>query len=283
MKSLFKRGLLAGVSILLVGALHTSYASSLDKEFSIPEAPVVSVSDSLTAYPEYEDNLSSLINNLEKDGLDINNLLNDPRFEIYEGIGDRFRKSAERKSVTLDEYKGILGFAVKKRQIVEFMNTHADQLKKAQDTYNISPYVISAIIGVETDYGNNIGSYNPFNSYVSMIAVDYRADFARAQLKELLEFTERNSLDVLDLKSSYAGAMSFAQFIPYSLNKWFVGDDLYNMDNNILSVANYLAHFKEITGTIEKAVFRYNPSDMYTRAVLDLAQEAEKESAVSSL
>ncbi len=69
--------------------------------------------------------------------------------------------------------------------------------------------------------------------------------------------------------------MAFAQFIPYSLNKWFVGNDIFDMNNNIMSVGNYLAHFKERTGDIETAVFRYNPSDMYTRAVLDLAQTAE--------
>ena len=50
-----------------------------------------------------------------------------------------------------------------------------------------------------------------------MYAVDYRAEFARAQLKELIEFVNRKKIDVFELKSSYAGAMSFAQFIPIPL------------------------------------------------------------------
>lgn len=109
-----------------------------------------------------------------------------------------------------------------------------------------------------------------------MYAVDYRADFAKAQLKELILFVNRNEIDVFELKSSYAGAMSFAQFIPYSLNKWFVGDDIFDMNNNIMSIGNYLAYFKERTGSIERSVFRYNPSQQYTDAVLALAAEAEK-------
>jgi membrane-bound lytic murein transglycosylase B len=107
-----------------------------------------------------------------------------------------------------------------------------------------------------------------------MYANGYRQDFAKAQIEELLEFTNRKNIDVLDLKSSYAGAMTFAQFIPYSLNKWFVGDDIFDMSNNIMSVGNYLAYFKERTGDIETAVLRYNPSQLYTKAVLDLAKRA---------
>ena len=236
---------------------------------------VSSQQDSLT-YAKYRSNLNSLSAYLNNKGLQIDELLKDSRFEIYEEIGDRFRKSAERKSHGIDEYKRILGFDGKSKKITEFIDANYEQLKKAEETYGIPKYVISAIIGIESDYGKNIGSYNPFNAYVSMYVVDYREDFARAQLKELLEFVERKNVDVFELKSSYAGAMSYGQFIPYSINKWFVGDDIFDMNNNIMSVANYLAYFKERTGSIEKAVLRYNPSSLYTRAVLDLAEEAEK-------
>ena len=84
--------------------------------------------------------------------------------------------------------------------------------------------------------------------------------------------------DVLSLKSSYAGAMSYAQFLPSSLNRWFIGSDLYNIDNNILSVANYLSHFKKRTRSLEESVYRYNPSKFYVRFVIDLAKEAKNDS-----
>lgn len=219
--------------------------------------------------------ISGLIKYLEEKGFDINSLIDDPRFEIYENIADRFIKSAERKSHSLDSYKRVLGFDHKSNQIMEFIDDHADQLQKAEEEYGISRYVIAAILGIESDFGKNVGSYNPFNAYVSMYANDYRQDFAKAQIEELLKFVERNNIDVFELKSSYAGAMAFAQFIPYSLNKWFVGKDIFDMSNNIMSVGNYLAYFKERTGSIETAVLRYNPSDLYTRAVLDLANTAE--------
>ena len=49
------------------------------------------------------------------------------------------------------------------------------------------------------------------------------------------------------------------------------------MDNNILSVANYLSYFKKQTGSISKAVYKYNPSKLYVQAVIALSEDAEKE------
>lgn len=237
---------------------------------------VINDNNSPSDKENYNERLSELSDIFKSSGVDIDGLLQDSRFELYEGIGDRFRNSAERRTLNLEEYKGVLGFTDKRNRITGFINDNRDKLEEAEQEYDIPKYVIAAIIGIESDYGKNIGSHNPFNAYASMYAVDYRADFALAQLKELLEFVERHNIDVFELKSSYAGAMTFAQFIPYSLNKWFVGDDIFDMDNNIMSVGNYLAYFKERSGSVERAVFRYNPSQLYTDAVMALARDAEQ-------
>lgn len=243
--------------------------------FSFAELTQAHDNDPEVENEKYKERLTLLMDYFQSNGIEISQLLEDSRFELYEGIGDRFKNSAERRTLSLEEYKRVLGFNDKKARITHFIDNNRKQLDIAEEEYGIPKYVIAAIIGIESDYGKNIGSYNPFNSYVSMYAVDYRADFAQAQLKELMEFVNRHEIDVFDLKSSYAGAMTFAQFIPYSLNKWFVGDDIFDMNNNIMSVANYLAYFVERTGSVDRAVFRYNPSELYTSAVMALAKEAE--------
>lgn len=232
-------------------------------------------SSPVNSYLSSNDRIDSLVNYMQSKGLNLSAYLEDPRFKLYDDIGDRFRNSAERKTPTLEEYQRILGFDTKKVEIRDFINSHIDALEEAEETYGIPAYVISAIIGLESNFGRVIGRHNPLNVYVSMYHEDYRAEFAKAQLEELLLFVEERDIDVFELKSSYAGAMSYAQFIPYSLNRWFVGSDIFDMNNNIMSVANYLAHFKNITGDIEGAVFRYNPSSLYRDAVLSLAKEAE--------
>jgi len=234
------------------------------------------IDHSYSAIETDNDRIKQLIEYMKTQNLELETLINDSRFELYDGIGDRFKTSAERRTLSLEEYQRILGFNDKRDRIPGFMSIHSEQLKKADIEYDIPASVIAAIIGIESDFGKNIGSFNPLNVYVSMYSEDYRADFALAQLEELLKFTERKNIDVFELKSSYAGAMSFAQFIPYSINRWWVGDDIFDMNNNILSIANYLAHFKDITGTIEGAVFRYNPSSLYRDAVMALSAEAER-------
>ncbi len=225
---------------------------------------------------KYQGELKALEAQFKEIGFDINPLLNDNRFMIYEGIDERFEGSAEKTSFSIKEYEDILGFEYKAAKIDEFIDEHYETLKKAEAKYGISKFIIAAILGIESNFGENIGSHNPFNAYASMIILDYRADFAQAQLKHLLMFTQRENIDVLSLKSSYAGAMGYAQFIPYSLNKWWIGDELFNMENNIYSVANYLAYFKERVGDIETAVLRYNPSSLYVKAVMHLAEVAKE-------
>lgn len=232
--------------------------------------------DTLYGSNAYGEQLAELARHFKNRDQSLDSLLRDPRFEIYESIGDRFRGSAEKKSRGRNEYKQVLEFDDKTERIAAFMDRHADVLRKAEREYGISPYVIAAIIGIESDFGTKNGRYNPFNSYVSMYVTGYRRSFARAQLEELLAFTERKNLDVFELKSSYAGAVSSAQFIPYSLNKWFVGDDIFDMGNSILSVGNYLAYFLERTGDLRTAVIRYNPSGLYADTVLELAKKAEQ-------
>jgi membrane-bound lytic murein transglycosylase B len=235
-----------------------------------------SKSSSTRPHPKYHKQLANISKEFKKDGFEIDSLFKDKRFEVYGSIGHKFTHSAEREAPTLKQYKHLLGFKKKVGQGVTFTKSHQKALNEAEKKYGISSYLITAIIGIESNFGKNIGSYNPFNVYVSMMAVDYRKDFAREQLLELLKFSRRKKLDVLSLKSSYAGAMSYAQFIPYSVNKWWVGDNVFDMKNSIMSIAHYLQYFKKRSGSISKAVHHYNVSQLYKNFVLDLAKAIKK-------
>lgn len=233
---------------------------------------------SLAANPDpvtMKANISELAEYFEEKGYAFTKMLEDPRFKLIEDITGKFKRAIEIKIESFEDYQEIVNFERKKGKIGAFVAEYADELKAAEKRYGIPRHVIVGIIGIESEFGKYRGSYNPFNAYVSMYAEGYRSSFAKAQLEELLIFAKNNDLDVFELESSYAGAMSYAQFIPYSLNRWFLGADLYHMPSNIASVANYLSHFKKVTSSLEKAVFRYNPSTIYTKAVLELAGEAK--------
>ncbi len=224
-----------------------------------------------------ENNLSLLKDYLNKKGFKIDSLLKDSRFEIYHGIVSSFKKAPELTIKNFEEYKKKIKYEDKKARIAGFINNNLEKLLEAEKDYGIKKGVIASVIGIESDFGEIIGKYNPFNAYVSLYLKGHKQEFAKIQLEELLTFCKKNEINIFELKSSYAGAISYGQFLPSSLNSWFIGNDLYNMDNNIISVANYLSFFKKKRGTLLNALDSYNPSELYVQAVLDLAHDAEKE------
>src|SRR5438067_1460074 len=114
-----------------------------------------------------------------------------------------------------------------------------------------TPFQIAvvAIIGVETYYGRNMGSYRVFDA-LTTLAFDYprRAAFFRGELKSFLRLTHDQRISPLAPKGSFAGAMGVPQFMPGSYLRYavdFDGDgkvDLWTSDADAVgSVANFLA------------------------------------------
>ncbi|NDV12844.1 lytic murein transglycosylase B [Crenobacter caeni] len=130
---------------------------------------------------------------------------------------------------------------------VAFWQQHAPVLAAAERRYGVPPEMIVAIIGIETRYGGNTGSFRVADA-LSTVAFDYprRAQFFRSELTEFLRLAREEGKNPLLLKGSYAGAMGWPQFMPSSYRKWavdFDGDghrDIWdNPADAIGSVANY--------------------------------------------
>ncbi len=130
---------------------------------------------------------------------------------------------------------------------LDFWSEHAAILARAEKAYGVPPEIITAIIGVETRYGQNTGSYRVLDA-ISTLAFGYpkRADFFRGELEEFLLLTREEKVDPLTVKGSYAGAMGYPQFIPSSYRDFAVDFDkdghrdlLDNIEDVIGSVANY--------------------------------------------
>ena len=269
---IFRHGLAIALSITFLGA-ELANAQSVESTTQSPDIETQLI-------PAHIQRRIALIESQFSDmDWDLYEYLDDDRFQYIEGITEKFTRSAERRIESFEDYKEILAYEIKKNKLAEFYDTYSDELIAAEKEFGIPKEIIMGILGVESEFGRYKGSYNPLNAYISMMAEDYRYSFAEAQLIELLRFCKRTGLDVMSLQSSYAGAMTYAQFIPYSLNRWWKnskGQGLYHMPDNIRSVANYLAHFTKIEGNVKDAILRYNTSSLYQQAVLSLAEDAKQ-------
>lgn len=133
-----------------------------------------------------------------------------------------------------------------------FWQEHEVSLLRAQALYGVPAEVIVAIIGVETEYGRNMGKFSAMEA-LATLAFHYppRADFFRGELEQLLLLARENGTSPLDIKSSYAGAIGIPQFMPSSQRRFavdFDGDDRIDLRNDASDAIGSVARFLQQHG-----------------------------------
>ncbi|MBB6367530.1 MULTISPECIES: lytic murein transglycosylase B [Xanthomonas] len=181
-----------------------------------------------------------------------------------------------------------------------FLATHRDELQRVQARTGVPAETIVAIIGVETSYGKNAGSYRVLDALYTL-AFRYprsgdpaklerevrRELFFRDELGQLFALAREENLDITTLIGSYAGAMGLGQFMPSSYRQFAVdgdGDGKRNLftdyDDAFSSIANYFVKkggwvrdgLVAVPATLRPGAEEFNPTDWTpTYTLADLA------------
>ncbi len=146
---------------------------------------------------------------------------------------------------------------------VNFWQANRTALARAQADYGVPAEIIVGIIGVETIYGRDTGSFRVMDS-LATLAFDYpsshprvqeRSDYFKGEIEQFLTTQTRRNADPFEPRGSYAGAMGMPQFMPSSFAQYavdFDGDgkiDLWNSPDDVIgSVANYFKSYGWQTG-----------------------------------
>lgn len=160
------------------------------------------------------------------------------------------KEAANQAEFTLywNDYKNNLVSENRIKKGKEFLKNNKDIFDKIEKEYNVEREVIASIIGIESNYGSNLGNYRAIDA-LSTMAFEYykKGDFYKNQLKSYLNRCKKEKTDCLLQKSSWAGAMGYGQFIPTSIDSFAVDynkngkiDVVNEVDDAIASVANYL-------------------------------------------
>jgi len=192
----------------------------------------------------------------------------------------------------------------------KFISDRREMFNRVETEYGVPAEVITAILIIESKLGTLKSPYFAFNSYLNMAALtdpqfleDFirlnvdtypgidsesnrqtavkRGKWAAREIVHLMKLSDELDMDPLEFKSSYAGAIGPAQFIPSSVRNFFIDGnedgikDPFSMEDAIASIANYLKKcgWNEDDESRRQAVWSYNHHNYYVNSVMGTFRE----------
>lgn len=162
---------------------------------------------------------------------------------------------------------------------VAFWRANEKWLQLAEEVYGVPPEIVVGIVGVETLWGQQMGSFRVIDA-LATLAFDFptgrkdRSAFFRDELEAFFVMCKSEGLDPLAVKGSFAGAMGMPQFMPSSFNKYAVdldGDGQVDLRGSAADVIGSVAHYLSEFGWRRGLPTRFGvavPVDAAERALL---------------
>ncbi len=125
---------------------------------------------------------------------------------------------------------------------------HRDFLGRLQQRYGVPGHYLVAFWGLETNFGSYLGGMPTLDSLATLACDTRRADFFGSEFIAALQLLERERLQPVEMRGSWAGAVGHTQFMPSNYLRYAVdgdGDgriDLWGSEQDALaSGANFLS------------------------------------------
>ena len=197
----------------------------------------------------------------------------------------------------------------------KFLQENLTMLNEVEKRFSVDREVVTAILLVESRFGENIGKLRVIPTLASMAVMDSpdnvetnystlrianpeitydwvqgvakkKAGWAYQELKSFLLIVLHENVDPLDIRGSYAGAVGMAQFVPssylgYAESKNGFERWLTSKEDAVFSIGNYLkSHGWNKNLTLDKkkrVLWYYNHSKPYIETVLLIAQKIKNQ------
>jgi membrane-bound lytic murein transglycosylase B len=123
----------------------------------------------------------------------------------------------------------------------ERLALNVDLFTRLEATYGVPREILTAVWGMESNYGRILGSYNIFEALATLAYDGRRQEFGRQQLLAALKIAQQEGIDPKIMNSSWAGAFGQTQFIPTTFLERAVDGDGDGVRNLWISQADALA------------------------------------------
>jgi membrane-bound lytic murein transglycosylase B len=128
---------------------------------------------------------------------------------------------------------------------------NADLLRRIEQRYRVSPRVIVAIWGVETNYGGNTGGFSVVEALATLAWEGRRAAYFRNELFAALKIIDEGHIRAERMRGSWAGAMGQPQFMPSNFDRLavdFDGDGRRDIWDSRADALGSIAHYFQRSG-----------------------------------
>ena len=137
------------------------------------------------------------------------------------------------------------------------LRQHHDLLQRVQQVYGVDPATVVAVWGVESNYGQNFGSYQIIQALGTLSCYGRRQAFFRKEFYSALRIVQSGDIKADEFRGSWAGAFGHTQFMPTTFERLavdFDGDGRRDLISNtadaLASTANYLKRNGWQTGQV---------------------------------
>ena len=229
--------MLYGLSFILLLSVITVGANDL---------PKTRLATQYTAVNRF---IQTMVNEHEFNKQDLQALFSQIKFTVWNHTNISPQKRRVKKPITWQKYQTLFLTQNRINNGVIFWQKYQKSLEKAQAKFGVPANIMVAILGIETNYGQNKGKYATLETLTKKAFNGYRrAKFYQKELKDFLLLTRDNGLAPLSISGSHAGAMGYAQFISSSYRHYAIDFDddgkvdlFHSPQDAIGSIANYFA------------------------------------------
>jgi membrane-bound lytic murein transglycosylase B len=102
---------------------------------------------------------------------------------------------------------------------------HRELLNRIERHYGVQPRFLVAFWGLETNFGDYLGSFPVIGSLATLAYDPRRSDFFRSELLAALTILDEGHITVEAMLGSWAGAMGQPQFMPSTFVRFAVDED----------------------------------------------------------
>jgi lytic murein transglycosylase len=148
---------------------------------------------------------------------------------------------------TFEQFSGRMISPDRMRKGPALLAQHAATFARIERQFGVPGPVLTAIWGLETDFGVNQGKFSIIRSVATLAHDCRRADKFRAELLDVLRIVDRGDMTPAELRGDWAGEIGQTQFLPSSYVQFAVDFDgngkrdlIHSAPDALASTANYL-------------------------------------------